>query len=272
MHWEPSLVRIPDEECQNFSPWKNAKNSPLPQAHCPVHDGLDQHMMCLIQCLHVFKTYDSPNPVLQDINLEIFQGDFVFLLGKSGSGKSTFLKALFGLTPLDRGHIFIEGKDISQLTPREVPYFRREVGTVFQDFKLLTHKSVFKNVALPLEIVGRDDLFIQKRVHTILSDLNLDQKADVPCGHLSAAEQQRVAIARAVVNDPVIFLGDEPTASLDAQEVRQVLRLLDDMRIIGTTVVLTTHNASLPAMVPQSRVVVLHQGRLIEQTASSPSS
>lgn len=225
-------------------------------------------MTRLIQCLHISKGYPPADPVLQDINLDIFQGDFIFLLGKGGAGKSTFLKVLLGLEPPDQGHILIEERDISEIPPREIPFFRRQLGIVLQDSKLLMHRSVFRNVALPLEVAGSGEAFAQKRAFALLRMLGLEEKGAMPCKCLSASERQCVAIARAVVNDPVILFADDPTGGLDGQETRRVMKLLEDVRVMGATVILATHNASLPTAVPGSRVLILHQGKITEQTAA----
>ncbi len=218
-----------------------------------------------VQCFHVAKSYVPEEEIFVDANLQIFKGDFLFILGPSGAGKSTFLKMLLGVERPSRGHILVDGVNIHRLSKREIPAYRQKVGMVFQDFKLLPKDTVAYNVALPLEAAGRPGAFIRRKVNTLLRFVGLERKASTPCCRLSGGEQQRVAVARAVANDPWIILADEPTGNLDSCASAVVMELLKAIHGRGTTVVVATHDLSLLDHVPDARRVHIHRGMLFEE-------
>jgi cell division transport system ATP-binding protein len=223
----------------------------------------------VIQCFHIYKSYVRGQDVFHDASVEIEKGEFVFLMGTSGAGKTTFVRLLLGLEPVTRGYVVIEGRNLQRLPKRELPYLRRRMGVVFQDFKLLQRRTVFENVALPLEVVGKPRSFIRKKISQVLRFVELENKASVPCCRLSGGEQQRVAIARAVVNSPPILIADEPTGNLDEWATQDVMNLFKHVHLLGGTVLLATHDRYLLSLVPKGRVLEIHQGRILPQTPSS---
>lgn len=223
----------------------------------------------VIQCFHLYKSYVRGADIFHDAGIQIQKGDFVFLMGASGAGKTTFLRLLLGLEPVDRGYIIVEGRNLQRIPERQLPYLRRRMGVVFQDFKLLERRTVFENVALPMEVAGKPQSHIAKKVPQVLRFVGLEKKMNVSCRQLSGGEQQRVAVARAVSNDPVIVLADEPTGNLDEDAAQEVMDLFKRFHSQGGTVVLATHDRSLPSFVSESRVVVIHQGRILDQIRPS---
>ncbi|SMC24854.1 cell division ATP-binding protein FtsE [Desulfacinum hydrothermale DSM 13146] len=222
-----------------------------------------------IQCFHVAKSYVAGEEVLRDANLQVFKGEFLFLMGPSGAGKSTFLKLLLGLEAPTRGHILVDGRNIHRLSRKEIPAYRRKVGMVFQDFRLLNQDSVFHNVALPLVAAGRSRRWIRSKVKSLLQFVGLDGKTHVPCCRLSGGEQQRVALARAVANDPWVLLADEPTGNLDACASAVIMELLKAVHARGTTVVVATHDASLLEHLPEARRVHIQGGIFYEEAEAA---
>ena len=214
----------------------------------------------MIHLENVTKLYPNQNrPALQDVTVEIDKGEFVFLVGASGSGKSTFLRLVNKEESPERGRIFVAGKDIATLSSWKVPYLRRNIGTVFQDFKLLPDKTVFDNVAFALEVIGKPKHTIDTRVPEILDLVGLGDKLSNFPDELSGGEQQRVSIARAFVNRPLILLADEPTGNLDPATSVDIMKLLDRINRTGTTVIMATHdNAIVDAM--RRRVIELENG------------
>jgi cell division transport system ATP-binding protein len=216
----------------------------------------------MIKTEHVTKVYKDSVVALEDVNIDVAKGEFVFVVGPSGSGKSTFIRLLLKEEQPTRGSIWVAGKDIAQLSPWKVPYLRRNVGTVFQDFKLLPDKTVFENVAFALEVIGKTRIVIDRRVPEILELVGLGQKLNNYPEELSGGEQQRVSIARAFVNRPLILLADEPTGNLDPSTSVEIMKLLDRINRTGTTVIMATHdNAIVDAM--RRRVVELDEGRVV---------
>jgi cell division transport system ATP-binding protein len=216
----------------------------------------------MIKTEHVTKIYKDSVVALEDVNIDVAKGEFVFVVGPSGSGKSTFIRLLLKEEQPTRGSIWVAGKDIAQLSPWKVPYLRRNVGTVFQDFKLLPDKTVFENVAFALEVIGKTRVVIDRRVPEILELVGLGQKLNNYPEELSGGEQQRVSIARAFVNRPLILLADEPTGNLDPSTSVEIMKLLDRINRTGTTVIMATHdNAIVDAM--RRRVVELDEGRVV---------
>lgn len=199
---------------------------------------------------------------LREASAEIQRGEFVFLVGPSGSGKSTFIRLINREEVPDAGKILVAGKDVSSLSSWKVPYLRRNIGYVFQDYKLLPKKTVTENVAFALEVIGRPRPIIKRQVPAILELVGLSRKADRLPEELSGGEQQRVSIARAFVNRPLILLADEPTGNLDPATSVGIMRLLDRINRSGTTVVMATHDRSIVDTM-RRRVIELDRGMLV---------
>ncbi len=216
----------------------------------------------MISLHRVTKVYKETVTALNDVSLEIAKGEFVFVVGPSGSGKSTLIRLLLKEDEPSAGDIYVAGKHIGKLSPWKVPYLRRNLGTVFQDFKLLPDKSVFDNVAFALEVIGKPRHVIHQRVPEILNLVGLGQKLSNYPDELSGGEQQRVSIARAFVNRPLILLADEPTGNLDPATSVGIMRLLDRINRTGTTVVMATHDRSIVDTM-QRRVIELDQGHIV---------
>lgn len=218
-------------------------------------------MDAMIQLIHVSKAYDR-RPALSDLTLEIEKGEFVLLMGPSGAGKSTLLRMLIAAEIPDEGQIFVQGKNVTKLRTSDIPFLRRKVGTVFQDFRLLPKKSVFENVALPLIVQGASSVDIRRKVTEALRAVGVDHKKDQPPASLSAGEQQRVCIARAIVNGPIVLLADEPTGNLDPERTAEIIELFKLINARGTTVIVATHDPQVMAQINR-RVIVLQEGVLL---------
>jgi cell division transport system ATP-binding protein len=216
----------------------------------------------MIKLESVTKVYKGDVVALRDASADIQKGEFVFLVGPSGSGKSTMLRLLNKEETPEQGRIFVAGKDIGQLNQWKVPYLRRNIGCVFQDFKLLTNKTVYENVAFALEVIGRPKHVIKTQVPAILELVGLAKKMDNYPHELSGGEQQRVSIARAFVNRPLILLADEPTGNLDPTTSVGIMRLLDRINRTGTTVVMATHDRSIVDTM-RRRVIELDRGVIV---------
>jgi cell division transport system ATP-binding protein len=216
----------------------------------------------VIRFEHVSKTYKNGTPALKDISLDIDKGEFVFLVGASGSGKTTFLRLLLREELPDSGRILEAGRDIGKLSKWRVPYLRRNIGCVFQDFRLLPNKTVFENVAFALEVIGRPRSTVESQVPQILELVGLAEKSKNLPGELSGGEQQRVAVARAFVNRPLILLADEPTGNLDPTNSESIMALLERINRTGTTVVMATHDKALVDRM-RRRVIELDRGEMI---------
>ncbi|MEU6117891.1 cell division ATP-binding protein FtsE [Streptomyces sp. NPDC047117] len=217
----------------------------------------------MIRFDNVSKTYPKQNrPALRDVSLEIERGEFVFLVGSSGSGKSTFLRLLLREERSSHGAVHVLGKDLGKLSNWKVPQMRRQIGTVFQDFRLLPNKTVGQNVAFALEVIGKPRGQIRKTVPEVLDLVGLGGKEDRMPGELSGGEQQRVAIARAFVNRPMLLIADEPTGNLDPQTSVGIMKLLDRINRTGTTVVMATHDQQIVDQM-RKRVMELEKGRLV---------
>jgi cell division transport system ATP-binding protein len=221
----------------------------------------------VIQLFHVTKEYPGDGPALQDVSLEIDKGEFVFLTGASGAGKSTLLKLIFCAEAPTAGQILLFGKNVARVAPAEVPFVRRNIGVVFQDFKLLRDRTVAENVALPLEVRALPDKEVRRRVRALLRSVGLEHRADKFPPALSGGEQQRVAVARALAADPALLLADEPTGNLDAERTLEVMELLASANARGTTVLIATHDRSLLERYKR-RVVQLEHGRLLSDGAA----
>src|SRR6266498_1996829 len=219
----------------------------------------------MIQLHNVFLSYQKEVSALSNINLKVAKGEFVFLTGISGAGKSTLLKLFYGALKPDRGQVLIDGQNIIRLPAAQLPFLRRNVGVVFQDFKLLPNRTVLENVALTLEVLGWCKKDIGKKVYHILKQMGLEQKINTTPLRLSGGEQQRVALARALVNDPKIILADEPTGNLDEESKSLILNILKDANIRGSTVVVASHDKRLIDNCHR-RVVMLDKGRITEDS------
>jgi cell division transport system ATP-binding protein len=220
----------------------------------------------MIKTERATKIYKDSVVALDDVSVEVGKGEFVFIVGPSGSGKSTFIRLLLKEEEPTRGNIFVAGKNIAKLSPWKVPYLRRNIGTVFQDFKLLSDRTVFENVAFALEVIGKQRHVIDKRVPEILNLVGLGAKLNNYPDELSGGEQQRVSVARAFVNRPLILLADEPTGNLDPTTSVEIMKLLDRINRTGTTVIMATHdNAIVDAM--RRRVIELDGGKVIRDQA-----
>lgn len=222
----------------------------------------------MIRLQDVTKVYGGGIVAAREIDLDIRKGEFVFLVGPSGSGKSTLIRMSLREEKVTKGTIWVAGKDITKMPAWKVPYLRRTVGTVFQDFKLLPNKTVGENVAFALEVIGRPRSVVRRQVQQVLELVGLSTKADRYPRQLSGGEQQRVSVARAFVNRPPILLADEPTGNLDPATSVGIMRLLDRINRTGTTIVMATHDhAIVDAM--KRRVVQLDRGRIVRDQAGS---
>lgn len=215
----------------------------------------------MIQIFHVTKHYDR-RPALTDVNLQIQKGEFVLLMGPSGAGKTTLLKLLYCATSLDEGQILVQGRNVARLRSSDVPYLRRTMGVVFQDFKLLPKKSVYENVALPLLVQGLSAFETRRKVMEALKAVGVEHRKESRPTMLSAGEQQRVCIARSIVNSPIILLADEPTGNMDADLAREIVDLFKTINARGTTVLVATHNRQVIEQVGR-RVITLDQGKVV---------
>jgi len=215
----------------------------------------------LIQFENVTKIYDNGFHALNDISFTIEKGEFVFLVGSSAAGKSTIIKLIMKEEDATSGNILINDIDVCDLKRKEVPYFRRTIGVVFQDFRLLPHKTVQENVSYAMEIVGASNKEIRRNVPAVLSMVGLAHKAKMYPNQLSGGEQQRVAIARAIVNNPVVLIADEPTGNLDPDTAMEIMNILEDINRRGTTVVMATHAENIVNKL-QKRVIVVEKGSI----------
>ena len=220
----------------------------------------------MIKLENVTKVYKGEVVALRDAEADIQKGEFVFLVGASGSGKSTMLRLMNREETPEKGRVWVAGKDIAELSSWKVPYLRRNIGTVFQDFKLLTGKTVKENVAFALEVIGRPKHVIKSQVPAILELVGLAKKLERYPHELSGGEQQRVSIARAFVNRPLILLADEPTGNLDPDTSLGIMKLLDRINRTGTTVVMATHDRGIVDTM-RRRVIELDRGVIVRDQA-----
>ncbi|MBO5302780.1 MAG: cell division ATP-binding protein FtsE [Lachnospiraceae bacterium] len=216
----------------------------------------------MIKLEHVSKAYSAGIPALNDINLEIEEGEFVFVVGDSGSGKSTLIKLLLKELEPTEGTIIVDGKKLNSIRRRHVPKFRRNLGVVFQDFRLLKDRNVYDNVAFAQRVIGASVRESRRKVPAMLSMVGLAAKYKSYPKQLSGGEQQRVAIARALVNQPKILLADEPTGNLDANNAWEIMKLLEEINARGTTVVVVTHNMEIVKAMNR-RVITIQKGIIV---------
>ncbi|HHW50143.1 MAG TPA: cell division ATP-binding protein FtsE [Pseudoclavibacter sp.] len=223
----------------------------------------------MISFTGVTKMYrGTTKPALDNVSLNVDKGEFVFLVGASGSGKSTILRLALREEKATSGEIFILGQDVSTISPRKVPFYRRKLGVVFQDFRLLPNKSTYQNVAFALQATGKSRGFIQEAVPDVLKLVGLTGKENRLPHELSGGEQQRVAIARAVVNKPAIMLADEPTGNLDPMTSQGIMALLERINASGTTILMATHDTMIVDRM-NKRVVELRQGHIVRDDEHS---
>jgi cell division transport system ATP-binding protein len=216
----------------------------------------------MIRLENVTKIYDGDIPALRDASFDIAKGEFVFLVGPSGSGKSTILRLLNRQSKPEKGAVWVAGRDINQMRDGEIPKLRRQLGNIFQDYKLLLNKTVTENVAYALEVIGQPRHVIRQQVPAVLDMVGLADKGDRFPNQLSGGEQQRVSIARAFVNRPLILLADEPTGNLDPATGEGIMRLLEAINVTGTTVVMATHDQKIVNSM-RRRVVQLDRGIIV---------
>ena len=219
----------------------------------------------MIKLEHVSKSYSAGIPALNDVNLEIEDGEFVFVVGDSGSGKSTMIKLLLKELEPTEGTITVDGKVLNKIKRKQIPKYRRNVGVVFQDFRLLKDRNVYDNVAFAQKVVGESNSHIRKKVPIMLSTVGLAAKYRSFPRQLSGGEQQRVAIARALINEPDILLADEPTGNLDNNNAWELMKLLEEINAKGTTVLVVTHNLEI-VKVMKKRVITVKKGTIVSDS------
>jgi len=218
----------------------------------------------MIHTYHVYKHYNRDNSALSDVTVEIDKGEFVFLTGPSGAGKTTFLKLIFREEVPTQGQILVNGRNVSAIPESKIPYLRRSIGVVFQDFKLLKRKTVFENVAFVLRVMGVPKAERKRRAFQMLKQVSLHHKMHAYPMQLSGGEQQRVAIARALINEPVLLLADEPTGNLDPELALEIMNLFKEINNRGTTILVATHDRELITQM-RKRVIALERGRIVER-------
>ena len=219
----------------------------------------------MIELQHVSKTYSAGIPALNDVNIQIEDGEFVFVVGDSGSGKSTLIRLLLKELEPTEGTILVNGKSLSGIRRSQIPKYRRNIGVVFQDFRLLKDRNVYDNIAFAQKVIGETNSHIKKRVPQMLSMVGLAPKYRSFPKQLSGGEQQRVAIARALINEPGILLADEPTGNLDSNNAWEIMKLLEEINEKGTTVVVVTHNLEI-VRVMKKRVITIQKGVVVSDS------
>ena len=217
---------------------------------------------------HVSKVYPGGNTALEDVNLRIRKGEFVFVLGRSGAGKSTFLKLILREEKATSGRIFVDGKDLSKMKEREVPYLRRNMGVVFQDFRLIPTMTAYENVAFAMRVTDIPEKKIAERVPYVFKLVGLGDKMKKYPGELSGGEQQRVALARALVHSPQLIIADEPTGNIDPELSMEMMELLASINKVGITVVVVTHEHGLVRRF-NKRIITLDEGNVVNDNLSS---
>jgi cell division transport system ATP-binding protein len=220
----------------------------------------------LIEFIDTVKTYDSGSRALKGINMRIEDGEFVFIRGASGSGKSTMIKLMMHEEKPTSGEVVVNGYRMSSIKPQEVPYLRRTMGVVFQDFRLITNKTVYENVAFAMRVTGAKSQDIRRRVPYMLSLVGLSKKARSMPLELSGGEQQRVSLARALVNNPISILADEPTGNIDPDMSIEIMELFEEINRRGTTIIMVTHDATLVERYSYHRVITIDGGLIADDT------
>jgi cell division transport system ATP-binding protein len=218
--------------------------------------------MSMIEMQDVIKKYSNGTTAIRGLDVSIDQGEFVYVVGPSGAGKSTFVKLMYREEKATEGKIFVANWNLIKLKNREVPFLRREVGVVFQDYKLLPKKTVYENVAYAMQVIGKKPKDIKKRTMEVLDLVGLKHKVRMFPDELSGGEQQRVAIARAIVNTPKVLVADEPTGNLDPENSWEIMNLLERINLQGTTVIMATHNSQIVNTL-RHRVIAIENGRII---------
>ncbi|HAK73419.1 MAG TPA: cell division ATP-binding protein FtsE [Sporomusaceae bacterium] len=216
----------------------------------------------MIHMTNVSKIYSNGSAALADVTVTIEKGDFVFVVGPSGAGKSTFIKVLFREEQPTNGQILVNGRNVAEIKPADVPYLRRSLGIVFQDFRLLPNKNVYENVAFAMEVIEAPRREVVKRVNYVLDLVGLRDKAKTLPTQLSGDEQQRVAIARAIVNNPVLVIADEPTGNLDPDTSWEIMQIFNRINKSGTTIVMVTHDKQMVDAM-KKRVIAIEKGRIV---------
>jgi len=227
-----------------------------------VNNSLIAWRQTMIQMYDVSKSYDNGLVALSEINVKINKGDFVFLVGPSGAGKSTFIKLIYREEKPSRGQIIVNGRNLVRMHSKEIPYLRRNIGVIFQDFRLLPNKTVFENVAFALEVIETPTRDIKRRVMNVLEAVGLADKAKAMPLQLSGGEQQRVSIARAIVNNPQLVIADEPTGNLDPDSSLGIMEIFNSINKRGATVVIATHAKEIVDRY-QRRVIAIENGRIV---------
>ena len=216
----------------------------------------------MIKVFNLYKSYGGVSPVLSDISFDVQDGEFVFLTGQSGAGKTTLFKVLFGWEKFDQGQVLVGGINVSKLNEKNLYLLRRKIGIIFQDYKLLARKTVFENVAFAQQIIGADAKTVRSKTWNALKSVGLAKKKDSYPSQLSGGEQQRVSIARAVVNDPDLILADEPTGNLDSEISKEILAVLEKINQQGKTIIIATHSAEI-LRAKKCRRLSLDRGKLL---------
>ena len=220
----------------------------------------------MLEMIDVSKIYPGGSVALQDINVRIEQGEFVFIVGPSGAGKSTFFKMLFREVLPSSGKVIVNGHDLVKMTDKEIPYFRRQLGIVFQDYRLLPDRTVYDNVAFAMQVIETPYRKIKRRVNDVLDLVGLRKRAHAYPTELSGGEQQRIAIARAIVNDPILLIADEPTGNLDPETSWEIMDIFREVNKSGTTIVMATHDREIVNEM-EKRVIAIEHGHIVRDDA-----
>ena len=220
----------------------------------------------MLEMIDVSKIYPGGSVALQDINVRIEQGEFVFIVGPSGAGKSTCCKMLFREVLPSSGKVIVNGHDLVKMTDKEIPYFRRQLGIVFQDYRLLPDRTVYDNVAFAMQVIETPYRKIKRRVNDVLDLVGLRKRAHAYPTELSGGEQQRIAIARAIVNDPILLIADEPTGNLDPETSWEIMDIFREVNKSGTTIVMATHDREIVDEM-EKRVIAIEHGHIVRDDA-----
>lgn len=220
----------------------------------------------MLEMIDVSKIYPGGSVALQDINVRIEQGEFVFIVGPSGAGKSTFFKMLFREVLPSSGKVIVNGHDLVKMTDKEIPYFRRQLGIVFQDYRLLPDRTVYDNVSFAMQVIETPYRKIKRRVNDVLDLVGLRKRAHAYPTELSGGEQQRIAIARAIVNDPILLIADEPTGNLDPETSWEIMDIFREVNKSGTTIVMATHDREIVDEM-EKRVIAIEHGHIVRDDA-----